>query len=141
MSLPITPAAAVSPARDLCTWAEWRYVGLIQAENVFHGHLPDINVDEGSLYFLDTGGPANRFDSAWSEWTVQIKTRSPQGQYDLGKDLIHDIFRVLHGAHRLVLDNIFVDVCYAIQPPFNLGRCEKNREEFVFNILIKGYER
>ena len=107
-------------------------LGLTVNTDCFYGHFPDTD-ENPCVCFIQTGGPPEREDRAWSDYTVQVMVK---GSYTLARDLAEDIYNRWHGSSNWSLANWYVHYATALQPPFALGRQEKNREAFSFNLLV-----
>ena len=138
MSAILAPTAPDLPT-ELAQWAASRYAALTVGETCFANHRPEDRdqLSGVSVFFLGTGGPANREDNAWSEYTVQIKVVADNLQgYQEARNLAWAIHDDLHGSMRATTPSYFIHLSRHLQPPYPLGRDERGRETFVFNMLF-----
>jgi len=134
-----TAASLPDFVTELATRCASRFSNLTMNTNCFANHLPD--AESATLpiaAFFGTGGPAGRFDDAWQELTIQCLVIGPkENGYDIGRNMIKNIEAEYHGSHAWSLPSFFISTGERIQPPYPLGRDEKGRERFVFNLLFK----
>ena len=112
-------------------------LGLAVNTDLFYGHFPETDTDPAAA-FIATGGPGDRDDSAWLDRTVQVMVK---GSYADALALAGAIYDLYHGTSNWQLPNWHIHYSGALQPPSALGRQEKNREAFSFNLLFSVRER
>jgi len=122
-------------AEDAAT--QW---SLIMGQTCFYNHEPDVATPEPIAVFIGTGGPTNRIDKSWIDLTVQVRVLTPIRAYAAGKALAEAIYDTYHGGLHFPLPHFEVAYSEAMQRVYALGRDERGREVFNFNLSFSARE-
>ena len=112
-------------------------LGLVMGADCFAGFFPDVDLSGPACAFLQAGGPEPPFEGCWKMVLIQVRTKSRTGFFSEGLDLANDIYNLLHSQGDLYLANWHVHWIVAQAEPYPLGKDDKNREDFSFNLLAR----
>jgi len=108
--------------------------GLI--DRVYINSMDERDAEFPLVVVTQTSGAPNRIDFAWADETIQVLVTSAPNDPEGGLDLIERLYRRYHGAHHLDLAGHQIKWSEASQRPYALGRDDKGREQYVFNLLL-----
>jgi hypothetical protein len=108
---------------------------LVKGTNLFKGFIPDS--PSAAVCIYDTGGATPDMDIPTGNPTFQILVRDTD--YEAAHDLIKEICDVLHNKYNVELvdgETYFYSI-NLLGEPGQIGRDEKNRDEFSANFICK----
>ena len=139
-ALPVAaPGTFEDFVKELAEDAATRWA-LIMGQTCFYNHEPDVVTADPIAVFIGTGGPTNRIDKAWMDLTVQVRVLTPVRAYVAGKTLAEALYDTYHGGLHFSLPHFEVAYSEAMQRVYAMGRDERGREVFNFNLSFSARE-
>lgn len=114
---------------ELAAYIESNGLGT-RATDLFEGFLPD-DPDLVTVLFETPGAPPSLIDGRETR-SVQVQTRA--AGYGDARARAEAVYALLHGLHDVTLSGARYLLIRAKQPPFSLGRDDRQRTEMAFNI-------
>jgi hypothetical protein len=103
---------------------------------IYENYLPAEPDTAVCMYLTPAAPPDPKYP--YGQFAFQVRTRAPY-QPD-AESLIRTIFSLLHGkseaTRNIQVSGYFVVDCLAQQDPYNLGRDDQNRPQFVQNYTL-----
>lgn len=119
---------------ELATYLAANGVGTVEVD-IFEGLMPDSPEAPDALValFEYPGGPVTAVNTV-EQRAIQARTRAKT--YDDAKNKCELIYGLLHSMHETELSGTRFLLILAKQPPFSLGRDDRERHEFAVNFRV-----
>lgn len=120
-------------ADELALYLEQQGHG-VRGTDLFVGHMPD--EPDALLVLFETPGAAivAALVDQVEQRSLQVRARA--SSYDDARAKAENVYELLHGKANVTLGGGGFVLLEAKQPPFSLGRDQKQRAEWAFNLRV-----